>query len=298
MIKIITDDGGDLPVRTQKKYDIDILPIAIIQDENEFFIGKNIEVKDMFDKMRAGEVFRTSQVTRMDMYESFEKYVKEGREVLYITLSSGLSGTYENALGAKEDLLGKYPDAKIYIVDSKSATAGQACVVVRAAMMARDGYSIDEILKETEHNIENQMHMFTVGDLEFLYRGGRLSKTSAMLGGLLNIMPILCVEREHGTLKPIDKVRGQKAFLKKLKQKMNYFSKDKQFFKDQTVVIAKGQWDEMTAMTKEFLINEMGINEANIEIVDIGCVVSAHTGPEVITVFFTSDNTKYNILEF
>ncbi|MFB0972891.1 MAG: DegV family protein [Tissierellia bacterium] len=289
MIKIITDDGADLPLETVKKYNIEILPIAIIANEKEHFIGKNITSDEMYSNMRKGLVYRTSQVTRTYMLEKFEELLKEDKEIIYLPLSSGISGTYETALSVKVELLNKYPEGKLFIIDSKSATMGQGMVTIRAAMLNEDGKSVEEIVKSLEEIVENQIHLFTVGDLEYLYRGGRLSKTSQIIGGLLNIMPILYVDRERGKIESIDKVRGFMAFLKKVSVWANKISKDGKFNPNQTVVICHGDWEEVALKTKRYFIEEMGVEAENVIISKLGCVIGAHTGPEAITIFFSAD---------
>ena len=289
MIKIITDDGADLPLETVKKYNIEILPIAIIANEKEHFIGKNITSDEMYSNMRKGLVYRTSQVTRTYMLEKFEELLKEDKEIIYLPLSSGISGTYETALSVKVELLNKYPEGKLFIIDSKSATMGQGMVTIRAAMLNEDGKSVEEIVKSLEEIVENKIHLFTVGDLEYLYRGGRLSKTSQIIGGLLNIMPILYVDRERGKIESIDKVRGFMAFLKKVSVWANKISKDGKSNPNQTVVICHGDWEEVALKTKRYFIEEMGVEAENVIISKLGCVIGAHTGPEAITIFFSAD---------
>lgn len=289
MIKIVSDDGADLPLETVKKYNIEILPIAVIENDEEYFIGKNINEEEMFANMRKGTVYRTSQVTRAYMLDKFEKYLEEGLDVIYLPLSSGISGTYDTALSVREELLEKYPNSKLFVVDSKGATMGQGMITIKAAMLAKSGKTAEEIVGELDHIVENQIHLFTVGDLEYLYRGGRLSKTSQIIGGLLNIMPILFVERDKGKIESIDKVRGFKAFLKKVNEWSNKLSKDGKFNPNQTVVLCHGDWEEVAFKTKEFFVEEMGVKEENVVISNLGCVIGAHTGPEAITIFFSGD---------
>ena len=192
-------------------------------------------------------------------------------------------------MSVKVELLNKYPEGKLFIIDSKSATMGQGMVTIRAAMLNEDGKSVEEIVKSLEEIVENQIHLFTVGDLEYLYRGGRLSKTSQIIGGLLNIMPILYVDRERGKIESIDKVRGFMAFLKKVSVWANKISKDGKFNPNQTVVICHGDWEEVALKTKRYFIEEMGVEAENVIISKLGCVIGAHTGPEAITIFFSAD---------
>ncbi len=297
MIKIFTDSSSDIPKGVLDKYKIDVLPIGIMQDEKEYTIGQDIDSNLLIEKMKEGQDFKTSQVTRALIYFNIEKYIKEGYQVIYLPLSSGISGTYNNALGAKEDLLKVYPNAQIEIVDSKSATYGHGIVTIKAAILAEKGYGIKEIITKLNDIIENQIHLFTVNDLEYLFRGGRLSKSSKIIGGLLNILPILYIERKEGKIISIDKARGKKAFLNKVKQQANKLSKTGTFNSNQSVVIAHADWEEMAEDTKEFFINDLGVKRENVHIRELGCIITAHTGPGTLTIFFSSDPGELNTFD-
>lgn len=298
MIKIITDSSSDIPLSTVEKYDIEVLPIGIIQDEIEYTIGKDIDTNSLIEKMKSGEVLKTSQVPRALIYMTMEKYIKEGCDVMYIPLSSGISGTYDNAVAARNELKEIYTDANVEIVDSKSATMGHGIVTIKAAMLRDKGYTFENIIKELDNIIKNQVHLFTVNDLEYLFRGGRLSKSSKIIGGLLNIFPMLYIEREKGKIISIDKSRGKKAFLNSLKKQANKLSKDGKFDPNQSVLICPADWDDMANETKEFFIKELGVKEENVLIKELGCVITSHTGPGTLTIFFSSDPGELNIVEF
>ncbi len=297
MLKIITDNASDIPLSTIEKYKIEVLPIAIMDGENEYFIGENINTEKLINNMKNGVVYKTSQVTRALIYLTFEKFVKEGFDVIYLPLSSGISGTFDNALGARNDILEKYPKANIAVIDSKSATMGQGIITIKAAMMASKGMEFNKIVEKIKYIVKTQVHLFTVGNLEYLYRGGRLSKTSKVLGGLLNIMPLLFIEREEGKIIPIDKARGKKAFFKILQKNINNLSKDNKFDPNQSIVICPADWDEMAKDVKKFFIENMNVSEENIHIEELGCIITSHTGPETLTLFFSSDPGEENIIE-
>lgn len=296
MIKILTDDGADIRKGRLDEYDIESLPIPINDGENEYIMRKTIESKEFYEGMRNGVSYNTSQVARGYIENRFKELVEEGHEVIYLTLSSGLSGTYNNACLAREEVLKSHPNGKIAVVDSKGGSLGQGALVLRAGLMNAKNYSFDEIIADLEREIKNQMYFFTVGDLKYLYRGGRLSKTSAIIGGLLNIMPIIWFEKDDGTLKAIDKVRSKKSFFKKLKQKMNEYSKDGVFNPDQKVTIAHGQWPEMMEEAVNFLL-DMGVKRENIIEEEMLCVIGAHTGPEVFTIYYSQDPSTYEMYD-
>lgn len=296
MVKIITDNASDIPKATIEKYDIKVFSIAMIAEDKEYFIGENINTKELIENMKKGLVYKTSQVTREIIYLTFEEFIKNGHEVLYIPLSSGISGTFDNAIGAKNDVLKKYPHGRVEVIDSKSATMGQGIITIKAAMMARDGKDLDYIIDKLDDIIKNQIHLFTVGDLEYLYRGGRLSKTSRILGGLLNIMPLLYIEREDGKIIARDKARGKKAFFKMLEKNLNELSKDNNFDPNQSIFICPADWDEMAEETRRFFIEDMNVAKENVHIEELGCIITSHTGPETITLFFSSDPKDINTI--
>ncbi|MDO5028456.1 MAG: DegV family protein [Bacillota bacterium] len=297
MIKLLSDDGADISPSRLEQFDIELLPIPINDGENEYIMRKNISNEELFQGMRDGINYKTSQVTEAYILNRFEELAKEGAEVMYLTLSSGLSGTYDNACRAKEKVLESYPDAKIEVIDSLGASLGLGAAILRAALMKEAGASYEEIIADTKNQIKNQMYFFTVGDLKYLHRNGRLSKTSAVIGGLLNIMPIIWIDQADGKLKAIDKVRSKKAYFKKIKTLMNKYSKDGKFNPDQVVTIAHGQWTEMMDEAVEFL-KEMGVKEENIIKEQMGCVIGAHTGSEVFTLYYSQDPGSYEMYKY
>lgn len=297
MLKIITDSGSDLPLDTINKYDIEVFPLCIIDGNDELFIGEDINRDKLFENMKNGQVYKTSQASPAYILEKFKEFVINGYDVLYLPISSGISGTYETALSAKNEVLKSFPHGKIEVMDTKAATMGQGMITIKAAMLDKKGLSIEEIVKELEYIIENQIHLFTVGNLEYLYRGGRLSKTAKIIGGLLDMKPVLELERKEGKIVPLDKARGFHGFLRKLKGYVNKLSKDGKFDPNQTVIICHGKWEDEAKMTKDFFVEELKVTESNIEILDLGCVIGSHTGPEVLTVFFSSDPEALRYLE-
>ncbi|MDO5718114.1 MAG: DegV family protein [Tissierellia bacterium] len=289
MVKIITDDGADIPKHYIDKYDIEILHMAINDGENEYYNDVNITKEEVYDGMRKGKVYKTAQVTMTDLVDCFTKYAKSDDEAIYFTLSSGISGTYSSALIARDTVIGDYPDAKIYVVDTVCASFGQGMLVVKASMMAKDGLSAKEIIEKSNIIKLNHEALYSVGDLEYLFRGGRVSRTSKVLGGLLNIKPILSLSKEDGKLNAIDKARGTKTLYKKLFDHMNELSSGGKFNPEQTIAICHGDWLEEAEKLKNVLKDEFDIKEENIMMSFIGTVIGAHTGPDIICIFFNSD---------
>lgn len=296
MIKLFTDDGADINFTTAERYGIVQLPIAVSDGENEFETGRAMDISNFYDNMRAGTVYSTSRVMPGVMEEAFRKALGEGDEVLYISLSSGLSGSYEGAVMVKNALEKEYP-GKIEVVDSKAATFGEGLLALKAAILRDRGESLQAIaaylnkIKTTSHEC------FTVGTLEYLHRGGRVSKKAKIAGGVLQLSPMLELEKEKGTLELLDVYRGQKAFLKKLKKYILEHSKDGKFNPNQRVYVYSGDWPERVALVKDFLIKDMGMEEENIDTSQrLGCVIGAHTGPEVCVVTFGGDPDELSLM--
>ncbi|WP_425539639.1 DegV family protein [Microaceticoccus formicicus] len=289
MIKIITDDGADVPVRYVEQYNLDILPIAINDGEHEFFNGVNITKDDVYNGMREGKVYKTAQVTLSKLIEVFTKYASEGVPVIYLPLSSGISGTYSTAVIAMNDVLEKFPDAKIEVVDSLSATFGEGMLAIKLAKLRDKGMEFESLVEKAKELRYYQEHIYSVDTLEYLYRGGRVSKASKVVGGLLNIKPILGLEKEKGTLNSIDKARGSKGLFSKILENMNRLSKDGEFNPKQTIAICHGDWEEEALRLKEYLVKNAGMAEEDVMISFIGPVIGAHTGPEILGVCFSTN---------
>ena len=195
-VKILTDSGCDLPEDIIKEYDIDVMPIVVIDDDTEYFDNVTIKPKTLYDNMRNGKAYKTSQIPINVFQSKFEEIAKEGKSTIYIAFSSGLSATYQTSVITRDEIKEKYPELDITIVDSKSASLGFGLLVYEAAKMAKEGKSKEEILDMLNFYIEHIEHIFTVDDLEYLFRGGRVTRTQAFIGGLLNMKPIVEVTEE------------------------------------------------------------------------------------------------------
>lgn len=296
MIKLFTDDGADINFTITGRYDIVQLPIAVSDGENEFETGHVMDISNFYDNMRAGTTYSTSRVMPQVMEEAFRKALEEGDEVLYISLSSGLSGSHEGAEMVKAALEKEYP-GKIEVVDSKTATFGEGILVLKAAILRDRGESLKAIADYLNKIKTTSYEFFTVGSLEYLHRGGRVSKTAKIAGGVLQLCPILDVDKAEGTLALLDVYRGQKAFLKKLKKYLNEKSVGGAFNPNQRVYVYSGDWPERVSLVKDFLIKDMGMEEKNIDIDQrVGCVIGAHTGPEVCVVTFSGDPDELSLM--
>ncbi|MBS9806216.1 DegV family protein [Bacillus cereus] len=282
-VKIITDSAADLPVELLQAYDIDLIPLRVYDEaETEYLDGVTLESVTLLQKMREGAVYRTSLPSLETFQEKFVSYAKEGNSCIYLAFSSELSGTYQSSVVIKEEVKETYADLDLEIIDTKCASLGQGLVVLEAAKMAKDGASKEDILNRVAFLMNHMEHIFTVADLQYLVRGGRLSKVAGFIGGLLNIKPILNVE--EGKLVPLEKVRGKKKVLSRIVDIMEERGKD---LKGQTIGMTHGD-DLETAEALKALITERFGCEVFI-VNTIGAAIGAHTGPGVITLFFLNE---------
>ncbi len=287
-VKILTDSGCDLPEDIIKEYDIDVMPIVVIDDDTEYFDNVTIKPKTLYDNMRNGKAYKTSQIPINVFQSKFEEIAKEGKSTIYIAFSSGLSATYQTSVITRDEIKEKYPELDITIVDSKSASLGFGLLVYEAAKMAKEGKSKEEILDMLNFYIEHIEHIFTVDDLEYLFRGGRVTRTQAFIGGLLNMKPILEVT-EEGKLRPFEKIRGKGKVLKRMLEIMDERAKDADL-SSQTIGISHGDDLENALKLRNMIEEKYGCKSFIIN--NIGCAIGAHSGPGTIALFFLSENYK------
>ena len=270
MIKILCDSISDLPVEIIDKYNIDVVPLTVICNENEYLDGVDISNKDFYKLLRENETLpKTSQATYAQFVKFFEKYKDD--EVLYFSGSSAASGTYQSSILAKNDI-----DSKITIFDTLNLSIGSGALVIKACEMVEEGLSVEEIVTNLE-NIKNNVGVFfSVDTLEYLKRGGRISSTKAALGNLLNIKPILTVN--DGLAVQKSQVRGKKqTFTNLVNCLVEKYGND---LSDKTILLGYTDNNEDLETLKKTLLNNT--NAKNIYNVNIGCVICSHSGPGVI----------------
>jgi DegV family protein with EDD domain len=278
-IKIITDTGCDLPKEMLETLNIDVMPLMVYLGEEEYRDGLDISHEEFYKRMRSGAKTRTSQVPTPILEESFLKYKDSGDDVLYISFSSNLSGTYQTAEMVKNDILDKFPEYSLHIVDSKCASIGFGLVVYYAAQYAKMGLSIEDLIKKVQEHCDHMEHIFTVDDLEYLFRGGRVSRGAAVMGTMLNIKPILDVE--DGRLIPLQKIRTRKKAIHRMLEIMDERGVD---LKNQMIAINHGD-DLKTALEVKAMIQSKYGTE-NFIVNYVGCAIGAHSGPGTLSVFF------------
>ncbi|MBO7208715.1 MAG: DegV family protein [Clostridia bacterium] len=281
MYKIITDCGADLPSWVQDEFDVEVLSFTVTSD-GESKKSSEIPPKELMDAMRAGKSFKTSQINVSEFAEAFLPYAKNNENVIYIAFSSGLSGTYNSACMAVEQLKEQYPDFDITVIDTKCASVGHGLVVYKALLMQKEGATKEEVIAKVTEDSENMEHVFTVDDLEYLFRGGRVSRASAILGGILGIKPILEVD-EEGRLKPISKVRGRKISIKRLAEAAGERGYD---LDKQLIGICHGDDLEAANQLKQYMTDMYGCKDFFIN--QIGATIGSHSGPGTLAVFFLS----------
>lgn len=285
-IKILSDSGCDLPNEIIKKYNIEILPIVLIKDDKEYFDKIDIQSQDVYDDMRNGQIYKTAQIPPNIYNDKFNEYGKNKDSVIYIAFSSGLSGTYESSLLVRELVLEKYPDLDLDIVDSKAACSGFGTMVIEAAKMAEKGKAKQEILNMLEFYRNHMEHIFTVDDVEYLFKGGRITRTQAFVGGVLNIKPI--INMEDGRLVPLEKARGKNKVIKTMLNIMEEKSIHADI-KNQIIGISHGDDIKSALKLKEMIEEKYGVEKFVIS--TIGGTIGAHSGPGTLGITFL--NKKY-----
>ena len=284
--KIITDTTADLPMEYIKENDLGVMVIPYIIEGVTYGSDKEMDWKEFYSKMRQGMMPTTSQINpeRAKLY--LEEYLKEKKELLVLAFSSGLSGTYNNIRLAAEELMEERDDIKIRVIDTLCASLGEGLIVHKALQMQKEGKGLDETADWVETHKLNLVHVFTVDDLNHLHRGGRVSKTAAVLGTLAGIKPILHVDNE-GHLIPISKVRGRKKALQEL---VNYMDKKMGSYRDKNDIffISHGDTLEDAEYVRDLIREKFGIEPCLIN--HIGPTIGTHSGPGTIALFFMGDN--------
>ncbi|HEY4622364.1 MAG TPA: DegV family protein, partial [Solibacillus sp.] len=221
MMKIFTDSSSDLPKSYYEKEDVHLFPLRVLIKGVEYDDVMGISTDQVYAAIAEGEVPKTSQVSLEIFLSTFEQLAQLGEEGIYIAFSSHLSGTCQSAILAKNQLLETYPNLKLAIIDTKCASYGQGLIVKEAVRLKKFGMAFDDVVAQLTEMANSMEHLFTVGDLNHLAKGGRISRSSAFMGGLLNIKPIL--NMEDGKLVPLEKTRG----FKKATQRMLAIMKER-----------------------------------------------------------------------
>lgn len=270
---IYTDSSCDLSEDMIKKYDLKVMQLEVTIDDNPPVLNNQINIKSFYEQLRAGAHAKTNAVPLGQFEENMRKTLEEGKDILYLGFSSGLSAAYNNGVMVINELQPEFPDRKIYHIDTLCASMGQGMVVYHAAKLKEKGLSIEEV-RDKVLEIKDNIHTnLTVNDLFFLKRGGRIDAKSAIIGSMLQFKPIIVVDKD-GKLSNIGKVRGRKASMKELFERMK---KTENFEVLNYVFISHSdcldEAQNLAAMVKA--------EYSNVEVVigNVGPVIGAHTGP-------------------
>lgn len=284
---ISTDTSCDFPLEYVKQHQ---LPLVTLFYSIDGVTGENgcpssDVLKNFYDKMRAGSMTKTQQASIEDTEKVFREILQQGKDILHIAFSSGLSGTANAARLAAENMMEEFPGRKIIVIDSLCASLGQGLLVDYALKLQQQGKTMEETAKWLEDHIQNICHLFTVEDLKYLQRGGRISKTTALVGTMIGIKPVLHVDPE-GKLVSISKVRGRKqsiqALVNKMEENIGKYRDEKQ-----PIFISHGDCIEDANYLAELVKERFGYDEFLIN--DVGPTIGAHSGPGTLALFFMGE---------
>lgn len=280
---IFTDSGCDISLELLEKWNVRSTDLAFkfrFSDDNKEYSNYDMPLNDFYGKMREGGVAKTSALNSENFYSAFEKAIKEGYDVLYLGFSSGLSSTFNQSCTACKRLAEAYPDAKVIAVDTLAASAGQGLLIRLVLDKKIAGATIEEAAEYARNTATHICHWFTVDDLVYLKRGGRISAVSAFFGNAIGIKPVLHVDND-GHLINVQKVRGRKSAIATIVQKYDELAVDKEHG---TVFICHADCFKDASDLAETIRAKYGIT---VEVIaDIGPVIGSHSGPGTLALFF------------
>ena len=280
---LYSDSTCDLNAQTLAAMDVKILQL-VFEIDGVSYTNDNISMEEFYAKMRADAVTKTSQIPTGLYIDEWEKEIMAGNEILYLAFSSGLSGSYSSSLIARDTLLEKYPDAKIEIVDSLCASSGEGLLLYYAEKKKREGMGIDQLKSWLEVNRYHLCHVFTVDDLKYLFRGGRVSRAAAIAGTVMNIKPVLNVDND-GHLIPQGKIRGRKQSIRKLGDMIRERLGS---YENKVVALSHGDCIE-DAQAAADMMREIFGADTQVIINYTGPVIGAHSGPGTLALFFMGE---------
>lgn len=253
-------------------------------------LGQSVPPETMYKRMSEGASTKTSQISPDEYEEYFEEMLKDGQDILHLCLSSGISGTYNSACIARDELMEKYPKRKLYIVDSLAASSGFGLLAETLADMRDSGMGIDELHDWVEENKLKLQHWFFSTDLTFYIRGGRISKASGFIGSVLNICPLLNVDYE-GRLIPREKIRTKKKVIARIVEQMETHAKDRLEYSGKCFISQSACMEDAEAVAA--LIEEKFPKlNGKVKIFPIGATIGSHTGPGTVALFFWGDKRE------
>ena len=282
--KIITDTCCDYPAYMYKELDLDVVSLSVLYKGVNYTEYSEQWLKEMFDGLRNGEAASTSAANPDSWTTVIEPVLKEGKDALVMAFSSGLSTTYQSAVIATNELMEKYPERKVNVVDTLCASLGQGLLVWYACKKRDEGMSLEELTTWCEENKLHLCHWFTVDDLMYLKRGGRVSAATALVGTMLQIKPVLHVDNE-GHLINVSKARGRKASIEALAAKMGQTAIDGE---NDTVFICHGDCLADAQYLEKIVKEKYGVK--NVFIYYVGAVIGSHSGPGTLALFYIGNH--------
>ena len=280
---ILTDSSCDLPAAMAEEMQLEVLPLTVYVENDSYrnyLDGREIGFKDFYQRLQTTNNVKTSAVNQAQFLEIIEPLAAAGSDVLYLGFSSGLSGTFNAGALAVNELSEKYPERKLYAVDTLCASLGQGLIVYLCWQQQQAGRSIEEVRDYAEKIKLNVCHWFTVDDLMFLKRGGRVSAATAIVGSMLSIKPVMHVDNE-GHLIKVDTARGRKASIRALVAEMEKRGTD---LAGQHIFISHGDCEEDAKYLASLVREKCGVKDVTINYV--GPVIGAHSGPGTLALFF------------
>lgn len=250
-------------------------------------LGESIPFEEFYKKMAAGAETKTSQINADEFQEFFEPYLKEGYDILHVSLSSGISGVINSAMIARDELSEKYPERKIYVVDSLGASSGYGLLMDTLAEMRKDGKTIEELYKWAEEHKLNLHHWFFSTDLSFYIKGGRISKTAGTIGNILNICPLLNMDN-FGRLIPRFKIRGKRKVIAEIVKKMEEYAEDRLEYSGKCYISQSACVADAEEVARKIEERFPKLN-GKVKINYVGTTIGSHTGPGTVALFFWGD---------
>jgi DegV family protein with EDD domain len=280
---IITDSCANLPDKMYDDLGIEVISMEFIEEgkiHTSYIKGRDNDLQKYYTMLREGKVLSTTCINAKRYEDFFEPYLASGQDILYLGFSSKLSASFDNSLQAVKNLKEKYPERKIYAVDTLSACMGQGLLAYYAALKKQEGKSIEEVRDWVENNKLRMCHWFTVDDLKYLYRGGRVNKMSFIVGKITHIKPVLHTDNE-GRLTPVSKVIGRRKSISSIAEKTRELIFNPQ---DQHIFIAHGDCEEDAMELKKQALQ--GLKVKSVTINQIDPVIGCHSGPGTLAIFF------------
>lgn len=283
---------ADMPYDYFNRRDIPYVCFHYVLDGKEYpdDLGQSMSFEEFYRRVAAGSMPTTSQVNVGQFIEFFEPFLKEGKDILHISFSSGLSGAYNSALIAREELLSRYPDRKIIVIDSLGASSGYGLLMDMAADMRDNGATIEELKAWVEENRLNVHHWFFSTDLTHYKRGGRISATSAVVGTLLNMCPLLNMSYD-GKLIPRKKIRGKKQVIAQIVNMMEMHAKDGVNYSGKCFISNSACYEDARKVA-DLIEEKFPLLSAPVMINSVGTVVGSHTGQGTVALFFVGDKRE------